>query len=181
MGVFMYIWVGIDVDSQLWDIKHTAYSAEKEIGFKNSNFTLPLHISLKISFPVDDGIYLDVVQALTEYFKTLSPFEICVKGIENETSIVWIRMSHNETLNKIHDKLNSMLLDSYGVGLHEYDGDYKFHTTLFMEDNNEKTDIAYDKVKNIKIPEKLIANKFVIGISDTGALGTYRVFRTVKV
>ena len=177
----MYIWVGIDVDDQLEDIKCAAYEAEKEIGFQNSNFTLPLHISLKISFPVDDGIYLDVVQVLTEYFKALSPFEIDVKGIENETSIIWIRMSHNEVLNKIHDKLNSMLLDSYGVGLHEYDMDYKFHTTLFMENNDEKIGFAYDKVKNVKIPEKLIANKFVIGISDTGALGTYRVFRTVQV
>ena len=44
----MYIWVGIKVEDQLKMVKAQAQRIENEIGFDHSNFTLPLHISLKI-------------------------------------------------------------------------------------------------------------------------------------
>ena len=50
----MYIWTGADVDSQLGEIKELTKRAEGELGFVHSNFTLPLHVSLKMSFYVDD-------------------------------------------------------------------------------------------------------------------------------
>lgn len=46
----MYIFLGIDVDNQFAEIKNKATIIDKNIGFKNSCFTLPSHISLKASF-----------------------------------------------------------------------------------------------------------------------------------
>lgn len=175
----MYIWIGINVDEQLTIIKEKAFTIEKTLGFKNSNFTLPLHISLKISFEVDDSVYLNVIETIAEYYQTLNAFEIAVKGIEKDEVIVWIRMHSNENINKIHDDLNEILKNKFSVGIHEYDLDYKFHTTLFMDNDKEKIDKAYDLIRNEVIPSILSANKFVIGTSESGSLGTFSVCKTV--
>ena len=50
----MYIWLGINVSDQLREVEAKAREVEDRIGFANSNFTLPPHVSLKISFPVQD-------------------------------------------------------------------------------------------------------------------------------
>lgn len=177
----MYIWTGINVDSQLADLKSQVKAVEESIGFDNSNFTLPFHISLKISFEVDGGIYLDVVNTIIEYYKTLTPFDIAVSGIEIENIIVWIRMKESEITNKIHDDLDRILMEKYGVPRHEYDLDYKFHTTLFMDSDEEKIFSAYREIKDIKIPSTLHVDSFLIGASETGALGTYKVTHNIKI
>jgi 2'-5' RNA ligase len=177
----MYIWIGINVDDQLKKIKERSFAIEKKLGFKNSNFTLPLHISLKISFEVDDSVYSSVIRTIAEYYQKLNAFEVDVKGIENHEEIIWIRMLSNESINKIHDDLNEILKNKFNVGLHEYDLDYKFHTTLFMDNDSEIIDKAYDLIRNEDLPSKLIVNKFVIGTSESGKLGSYSVNNTVIV
>ena len=175
----MYIWVGAYVDDQLKDIRQKAHKIEQEIGFKNSCYTLPLHISLKMSFPIDQATTDEVISTIENYYQTLEPFELHVKAIEKEDVIVWIRMKENERLNKIHDDLNDLLLQHYGVGLHEYDCDYKFHTTLFMSSDLQKIDIAYQRIKHIRLPKVLRINRFIIGASSSGALGSYSVIRDI--
>lgn len=59
--------------------------------------------------------------------------------------------------------------------------DYKFHSTLFMDNDTEMIDKAYDLIRNEDLPSKLIANKFVIGTSESGKLGTYSVNKSVIV
>ena len=177
----MYIWIGINVDEQISIIKDKAYAIEKSLKLMNSNFSLPLHISLKISFEVEDSVYLNVIQRITEYYQTLNSFEVEVKGIEKYEGIIWIRMLHNERINKIHDDLNEILMSKFNVGLHEYDLDYIFHTTLFMDNNTEKINKAYDLIRDEVLPSKLVATKFVIGVSESGKLGTYSIYKTIIV
>ncbi len=175
----MYIWLGIDVDSQLKEIKEEAKKIEKEIGFMHSNFTLPLHISLKISFDINDNLTDQLITDISNFFNTIKPFDIQVEGIEHDNTITWIRMKNNKYLNLIHDELNKFLLEKYCVPLHEYDLDYKFHTTLFMDEDSSRVKKAYDSVKEINVPLKLMANKFLIGKSKEGKLGTYKVFKEI--
>ena len=177
----MFIWVGADVDCQIAEIKSATYIAEKEIGFKNSNFTLPFHISLKISFPVSDDVAQNVIYDVENIYRAITRFEIEIDKIECHENICWIRYKQNDVIDSIHDKLNSMLLEKYGVGLHEYDCDYKFHTTLFMDDDSSKVKKAYDIVKNVYVPSSICINKLVIGASDSGGLGTYKVVREVNI
>lgn len=175
----MYIWLGINVDGQLGGIKEKAKEIDKELAFTNSCFTLPLHISLKMSFAVDGAKFPEIAADIENYYSSVEPFEIDVRGIENEQVIVWIRMHECERLNEIHDALNDLLLKKYGIGLHEYDTDYKFHTTLFMDSDGEKINAAFERVKDTPIPKRLVADRFVIGTSQSGALGTYSVYKEI--
>ena len=78
----MYIWVGVEVESQIAEIKKFAFEIEKKIGFENSNFTLPMHISLKISFPVLDAVAENVMKDIEKLYHSVTPFEIAVDKIE---------------------------------------------------------------------------------------------------
>ncbi len=175
----MYIWTAIDIDNQLNNILPTAKEIEQNLAFKNSAFTLPFHISLKISFWIEDSDYLSVIKTLTAYYKTLSPFEIKIKGIEIENNIVWIKMDENGALNKIHNELDQLLMQKHGVSRHAFDLDFKFHTTLFLDDDSNKILTAFNQIKNLKLPSSLRANKFIIGSSKTGKIGSYKVTNSV--
>lgn len=175
----MYIWVAINVDSQFAEVKERASMAEKQVGFRNTNVNLPLHVSLKISFSVEDKIYLNVVDRISDYYSRLSPFDIEVAGMEKNGGILWIKMKENHTLKKIHIEMDDLLKAEYGVGLHEYDLAYQFHTTIFMEEDKNIIDKAYELMKDVSLPPKLSADTFVVGISESGKIGTYRVYKTV--
>lgn len=176
----MYLWLGINVDNQLQDIQKIAKKIEKEIGFENSNFTLPWHISLKMSFYIQKEQYSAIIDDIICFYQSIQPFEIEVKGIEYDQNICWIMMKENQFLNQIHDQLNQMLLEKYHIPLHEYDLDYKFHTTLFMDKDENKVKEAFNAIKDRKIPSKLHAFLFVIGSSDSGKLGSYRLTHEIQ-
>lgn len=177
----MYIWIGIDVDDQLTQIKAAAREIEDRIGFRHSNFTLPLHISLKISFPVPEAQVADVFRDITAVYEGTPRFSIPVQGIALDEVITWILMKENPALNALHDRLNNLLLEKYHVPLHEYDLDYKFHTTLFMDEDRDKVRRAYEAIREVPVPEELTASSFVIGTSPTGKLGSYRVVQQIQV
>ena len=109
------------------------------------------------------------------------PFKIDIKGIEKHENIMWIRMYSNDELEELATSLNMMLKEKYGIPLHEYDLDFIFHTTLFMDDDAEKINAAHHLLGDLVLPEILIANRFVIGTSNTGENGTYRIFKTIEV
>lgn len=176
----MVVWVGIDVDSQYGEIKDVVRRVEKQVGVDHSNFTLPWHVSLKISFMVEEKDFHAVEDVITAIFDRTEPFEIAVKGIEHHDNICWVRMQENPCLNALSEELNYTLRDKFGVPLHEYDLDFKFHTTLFMDDDTEKVAKAYEKVKDISVPDKLMASRFVIGTSESGALGTYKIHKIIE-
>ncbi|MBQ9301156.1 MAG: 2'-5' RNA ligase family protein [Clostridia bacterium] len=176
----MYIWTGIDVDSQLAQAREAARRIENEIGFAHSNFTLPLHISLKKSFPAADEKAGDIMDCLARFYQSQSPMEVAVRGIEKEETIIWIMLERSAALNALHDRLLSLLGEKYGVLPHEYDLDYKFHTTLFMDGDRKKIHRAYALIQNVPVPERLRLDRFAVGASATGALGTYRVLRTIE-
>ena len=177
----MYIWVGIKVEDQLKMVKAQAQRIENEIGFDHSNFTLPLHISLKISFPIEDAQYEIYAEEIRKIYRSTKPFEIKVRGLELENNIAWIRMEKSKALERLSTQINMVMLEKYGVQLHEYDMDFKFHTTMFMDDNESKVKSAFDKLKDCPIPSILLANKFVIGVSPLGKLGTYKVNEEINV
>lgn len=176
----MYVWTGIDVDNQLEDIKRNVFRIERAIGFQHSNFTLPFHISLKISFEIEEADLTGVVTALSDLYAATVPFEILICGLERYDNIIWIRMENNQRLNLLHDSVNSLMKSQFGVGLHEYDLDYMFHTTLFMDGDSEKIRAAYDQIQGQGLPKRLFANTFVIGASRSGTLGSYTVLKEIK-
>ena len=57
----------------------------------------------------------------------------------------------------------------------------KGSTTLFMDDDAEKTKKAYELIKSEPIPEKIYADGFLMGRSENGDLGTYKIFGKITV
>ena len=176
----MYIWVGLNVEEQLKDARMAVDRVFDKIDISNVTCQLPLHISLKISFEIENSLFDSILNDIIAIYKLQQPFEIKIKGIEIYQNIEWIRMYSNENLEALATELNIMLRDKYGVPLHEYDLDFVFHTTLFMDDDAEKINAAHNLLDNVYLPETLIANTFVIGKSETGENGTYEIYKTVK-
>ncbi len=177
----MFVWVGIDVDSQYDEIKRVAKEVDKRLNFAHSCFTLPMHVSLKISFHIDDDKINSIFDTIKNIYSSTTPFEFEVSGIECHENICWIRMAESQALNNLCKAVNERLLSEYSVPLHEYDLDFKFHTTLFMDDDSAKVRAGYDRIKDVPLPKTLVANRFVIGTSETGDLGTYKVVERIDV
>ena len=177
----MYIWIGINVDDQLASIKPQVKQLEDTVGFEHSVFTLPFHVSLKISFEASEGVAENIISDIVKIYGDTAPFSIAVRGIEYEGNIAWIRMIANKEIMSLATRLNLFLKEKYGIPLHEYDLDFKFHTTLFMSDDRERVKKAYLSVKDSPLPQALKVNRFLIGVSNSGELGTYRVVREISV
>ncbi len=79
----MYIFLGIDVDNQFSEIKNKAKLIDKSIGFQNSCFTLPLHISLKASFKIDNSNFDNVIEEVINYYFSIQPFKIDIYKFRN--------------------------------------------------------------------------------------------------
>ena len=175
----MFIWTAIDVDNQLTEVKKQAKQIEKIVHFQESNITLPLHVSLKISCEIPDEKYEEVVQDIKGILKAVPKFEIAVKRIELHETIAWIAMEENEHLERLHASLVETFSQKYQVQPHKFDFDFKFHTTLFLDSDEAKVKEAFLMIKDVEMPATLAADKFVIGMSPEGKVGTYRVMEEI--
>lgn len=177
----MFVWVGINVEEQLKETRRAVDGVFEKIAISNVTCQLPLHISLKISFNIENELFDSVLNDIVSIYEAQKPFEIKVKGIEKYENIIWIRMYSNSEVEELATKLNLMLKEKYNIPLHEYDLDFIFHTTLFMDDDAEKINIAHNLLGDLALPQTLMVNRFVIGTSETGENGTYRVLKTLEV
>ena len=177
----MFIWVGINVEEQLKETRMAVDRVFEKIDISNVTCQLPLHISLKISFEIENELFESILNDIISIYEAQKPFKIDVKGIEKHDNIMWIRMYSNKDLEALATYLNVMLKEKYSIPLHEYDLDFIFHTTLFMDGDKEKINTAHTLLGDLNLLEALVANTFVIGKSETGENGTYRVYKTVEV
>lgn len=175
----MYLWTAIDVDKQLASIKKEAKEIEKVVDFAESNITLPMHISLKISCPITDEQYEEAVRDVTAILERTKPFAVRTKGIELHDTICWVAMEENPCLRELHDLLDRLFLEKYNVPRHKYDGDFQFHSTLFLDRDSQKVKEAFLKIMGAQLPSVLRADRFLIGMSPEGKIGTYRVIKEI--
>lgn len=177
----MYVWLGIDLDNQLGSLKKLRDQTRTQLGLPVDNPNFPMHVSLKISFQIDDALVQNVLQDVSEYFATLTPFDIHVDKLECHPNISWLLYKPCTELQVISTHLNDYLLANYNVPLHEYDTDFKYHSTLFLDGTPEQIAQGFDVIKQHPLPQKVTANTFCIGMSQTGANYTYHVARRIVV
>ena len=177
----MWLWIGIDVDKEYLKTKDKIIEVMDKVGFDKTLLTLPFHVSLKMSFLIDDKDYNKVTKVIKDTLIKTKPFIVRVKGKEVMPNIIWARYFENIQLNKIHDELNKVLLNEFNIPLHEYDLDYKFHTTLFMDDDINKVSKASLLTNDLILPKRCKVNRFLIGASSNGELGTYKVLETLDI
>lgn len=175
----MFVWIGINVLDELQNVQAAGKLIEKEVRTKSSFFNFPLHISLKISFKIADSVFGAVLEEVSAIFEKTAPFDVKPQEIEVFDNIAWILYAENDKLNALHDKICNTLFEKYGVVRHEYDNDYKFHTTLFMDGDSEKVETGYKKIKTVELPSVVRAHKFCIGASPSGKLDTFDIVKTI--
>ena len=174
----MYIWTAIDLGRQVDGIRKRAEAVCSEMGVDNPALTLPSHISLKISCEIDDRYFDEAVERLSEKFEETLPFEIKRDDIEQNGGIVWIKHFPSDKLQALHNFLVEFFR-KYGCSDHIFDSDFAFHTSLYVG----KADVAekiYEEIKNTDIPDRLTVESFIIGCSETGLAGEYRVLKRIN-
>ena len=176
----MYIWIACDLSDSLGKVREECLALNKKVGADEVAFSLPQHISLKISFRIDDGIFENVISDIRGYFAASEPFSIAGPVLEKVGNIVWLRFDEEPTLVKMHTDFDEMMLHKYGVPQHEFDKSFAYHSTLFIEQNREKLELIYDKISEVALPKTVDVSRFIIGVSETGKAGEYRVLELVS-
>lgn len=172
----MYVWTALYIEDELEEVRDRAIGIGEDLGVKCPLTILPLHISLKISFEIEDSRLDECVSVLCDYFSSLGPFSVEVEGYEHSQGVVWIRMKENARLSEIHSRLDEMMMSQFGAKPHEFDLSFIYHATVFF-DEDSKLKPAFEKIRTVPLPGKIHARDFLIGTSMTGKPGTYSVYR----
>ena len=175
----MFIWLGINIEDQLPELKSRKAEIEGKLGITDTVVNLPLHVSLRISGRVSDEISPCLIEAILEFYKALEPIELLTDGIEREGNIIWLRFKGNDEINSVHNRLCALMKERFDIPLHPFDLEFKYHTTLFLGISEDKLSTAYDMVKSVNIPASVTLNRPVIGVSESGLAGTYKIIHTV--
>ena len=173
----MYVWLAIDINDQLKNIRDKIAKISNKLNVDNLALTLPLHVSLLISFPIDDLIFESIVKRIGEYYSNLAQFTLKTRKIAKCDNIVWLLIKGNRKLKKIHSDLLRLLQKEYRIHPTDMDLKFLFHSTLFMNNDKSKVDDVYNCLKNEAIPNKLLANKLLIGCSKTGRAGDFEIVK----
>lgn len=177
----MYLWFSIYVDNYYQILKEKVEKVKEEIGLRYETNNLPWHISLKISFEAPKDKESEIIKDVEAFYTTLKPFTLSPKSIEKNHNILWIRYQDNDYLTLIQKELNQLLNEKYHIPYHPYDIDFIFHTTLYMNDNENLISLGYEKLKCEELPKEIYLNKFLIGNSPLGIPETYQVIKEISV
>ena len=172
----MYIWTALYIEDNLEELRDQSIRIGEDLGVKCPLTFLPLHISLKKSFPVADDQVDECVSTLCDYFSKLGPFSIEIEGYELQDGIIWLKVRDNQRLSEIHAHLDGMMLDIFGAKPHELDYSFVFHATLFT-DEESKLELAMQSLEKVPLPSHILVRDFLVGLSETGMPGTYSVYK----
>ena len=177
----MFIWVAVDLNKQLKTVRNIAINLNKKYGLNDLALLLPQHLSLKISFFVPDEKANLAIEFLQNYLKKQKPFSLTAQGFESQSGIVWLKFNATKTLKKMHNELDALMLENFNVKQHEFDLNFAYHSTLFINLNGEQANAVMHDLKEQPFLKNVNANAFIIGTSHTGKAGTYSVIKTISV
>ena len=175
----MYLWIGCKLPEAFErEIRRHCLELNQQIGLDMVAFTLPQHVSLKISFQAE---YPEpILAALEAFLSAQSPFAVQILNIEQNGHILWLTVAENEILSSLHQKLDVFLEERFGIGQHAFDKCFKFHTTLFIDEDLKKVSQMYRALADYPFSRTLTVDTFLLGLSETGKAGSYRVVQTIK-
>lgn len=175
----MYIWTGCKLPVEFeTQIRKRCVPIARELGLDITGFSLPQHISLKISFDAGDR-HPEILDQIKEILQQEAPFTVIPAGIEQHGGILWITFRENEVLRRLHELLDSTLEQKYHIPRHMFDRQFFFHSALFLGDP-EKIAQAHAALAGFPLPTELMIDTFLQGISETGKSGDFRVVRQIN-
>lgn len=174
----MFIWTGCDINPKFIEFRERIKEINAEFGLSGYALNFPQHISLKISFGMDEALAKHCIKDIIELLKAAKPFTAKVGGYELRDGIIWLKIEENEQLAALHKELDEIAV-SYAVKPHALDKQYIFHSTVAMDEDAGKLAAAFEKIKEIPYPEELKINTFLVGHSQDNT--EYKVDRRIKV
>ena len=174
----MYVWVGCDINPKFIEYREKVRECNADINASETAFNFPQHISLKITFETEEEIAKHCIKDIIELLKSTKPFVAKAKEIELHDNIIWIKMEENEQFKALHEELDQIAI-SYAVKQHEFDKRFIFHSTVIMDEDREKLEKLFDRIKDIPYPEELKINTFLVGHSYDYI--EFKVDRRIKV
>ena len=174
----MYIWIGCKLPEEFEkEIRAHCLALNAQIGLDTVAFLLPQHISLKISFQTDRET--EILEELTRFACEQMPFKVQIRAVEQAGNILWLSVVENAHLRQLHDALDARLEHRFGVPQHAFDKCFLFHSTLFMDQDTKKLAQMYAMLEDYPVARELQVNTFLLGASETGRPGTYRIVREI--
>lgn len=175
----MFIWVGCELPKEFeLDLRDVCLEASDGLALDFACFTLPQHISLKISFDAGRD-YEPVLDFVEELLRKEKRFSVNPKEPEQAGSILWLAFRESGTLRRLHNLLDRDLKRQFGVPQHLFDKAFAFHSTLAMGPVEEIASYQ-SRLAGLELPERLEIRAFLLGISESGKPGTYQVVRRIE-
>lgn len=172
----MYIWIGVKLPEEFeTTIRSRCLPLGQELGLDLSGFTLPQHISLKISFQAESR-YEEILAFVEDLMGKEFAFYVNPETPRRQGNILWLPFHANGHLRHLHELLDAQLQSRFDIGQHPFDREFFFHSTLLMGEAAPLSR-AEAALANLSLPEKLEIDTVLLGISETGESGTYRVVR----
>ena len=171
----MYIWIACNVQDSLAELRELCLRNNEDIKLDTVAFTLPAHISLKISFEVPDSEADGVISTVAGYLSGAPHFSVSDPHIEQNGSILWVSYRENDILDRLHSELDQLLLTRHGVEQHPYDKCFKFHSTLFIDERVDGLQLMMDRLSAVSLPREIKVQDYIIGTSHSGKAGEYHV------
>ena len=176
----MYIWIGCKLPVVFeQEIRQRCMTLNRKIGLDTVAFSLPQHISLKISFSAEDPDA--TLQFLHGFLAGQQAFTVTVQAPEQMGNILWLPITDQPMLPQLHQQLDDLLTTHFGIPQHPFDKEFMFHSTLFIDPVSEKIAQMAAFLQDVGFPRKLVVDTFLLGISESGAAGTYRIVQEIKI
>lgn len=178
----MYIWVAFQLeDEKIAELRGKVRLYCDYHKLNTVALDLPQHVSLKISFQAPS---LDVVKDIKSIIGRIDPFTLQYRSIDYHTGLLWITFEESKILNQVHNSLDHLLLEKYQVPRHPFDKQFYFHSTLIYDMNPAAQQHIQDfktRIQKDDIPQEFLIKHYVIGFSETGEPGTYKVIEEGRI
>ena len=176
----MYIWIGCKLpDAFSQKIRAKCLACNEKIGLNTVAFSLPQHISLKISFL--SNRWEEILCDLSAWLKEQRSAIVCLRDLQVQGNVLWMSVGENVWLTELHEALDAQLKRRFDVPQHPFDKEFMFHSTLFLDDDVSKLAAMRDILMEEFTEQELPADTFLLGVSPTGKPGSYRVVREITV
>ena len=174
----MYIWIGCKLPEEFERrVRKLVTEHGEDLALDFSCFSLPQHISLKISFEAGDH-WEKILDSVERILRLEEDIRAVPAGIEQQGNILWVAFRENGQLRRLHNLLDRELRKDFGIPQHLFDKAFRFHSTLCFG-RQEDLLVLQQRLQGLSLPEELESEAFLLGISETGKSGTYRVVRQI--
>ena len=174
----MHIWIGCRLPEEFErEIRTLCLEKNRDLGLDEVAFSLPQHISLKISFETEHTE--EILEYLPRLIAAVAPFRVEIQKIEQNGNILWMTVGEHETLRQLHEMLDEHLKTHFGIAQHFFDTCFQFHSTLFIDPDTTKIGKMRELLRSVELPRELCVDTVLLGTSASGKPGTYRVVRTI--